>query len=213
MKDDDYIRNSADSRVSAIFYDMQQYTSLINGEHSTKQRRPESEFHMIICSLQYRLLELESTQCDLLSECLRLAMLAFLTTTFQFPGVRARYPYLTNRFRKCCRAVKLRNSAEKIALMSWLLVVGAISVFNVDTEDEWMPARWTAIFGDATWEETRSQLKKVMWIDALQDNIGKKAFRKFEEIRLHGDIDIKGQQTLPEHQSGTEAAQSRERWQ
>ena len=158
---------------------MQYYTSLMNETFRNKQRRSESEFQTAICSFQYRLLQLQATLDTVLSECLRLAMLAFLITTFQFPGVRAQYPYLADRLRECCLAIEVGAKPEQRDLMRWLLVIGAISVFDLEEDTEqWMLERWKTEVGSVGWEEARVRLKEIMWIDALQDGIGKKAFER-----------------------------------
>lgn len=182
---DPSINGLYDPRVTTIFRDVQYYTCLINSSPSTKQRRPEYEFHTVLCSFHYRLLGLRGTLDDVLSECLRLAMLAFLATTFQYPGTRAHYPYLADRFRECCRAIEVGTKGELREVMRWLLIVGAISVFEVGADiDKWMRERWrTDVDSNIDWEEARTQLKGIMWIDALHDGIGKKAFETLDVNR------------------------------
>lgn len=166
-----------DSSILLILRDMQYYARILNSDPSTTPRRPDSEFHNIVCSFQYRLLEMQGTLENVLSECLRLALLAFLVTTFQYPAMRASYPYLTDRFREGCRAVEIGDEMESRNLMRWLLIIGAISVFDVETEpEEWIRERWRTNVDDIGWEDSRAQLKDIMWVDALQDTIGKKAF-------------------------------------
>lgn len=69
--------------------------------------------------------------------------------------------------------------------MRWLLIVGAISVFEVGADiDKWMRERWrTDVDSNIDWEEARTQLKGIMWIDALHDGIGKKAFETLDVNR------------------------------
>jgi hypothetical protein len=165
-----------DTKVSSIFRDLQYYISLINGAIITKQRRRETEFQVVLGSVQYRLMQLQGTLDNLLSECLRLALLAFLTTTFQMPGRMIRYPDLANRFRDCCRAVEVGDTKPQMHdLMLWLLMVGAISVFETDDE-RWMHKRWCADAPDMSWPDARERLRKIMWMDAIHETVGEHAF-------------------------------------
>ncbi|KAL2830525.1 hypothetical protein BDW59DRAFT_141066 [Aspergillus cavernicola] len=173
---DPSIYGASDIRILTIFREMQNYSCLISHAQQTQQRRPESEYLAAICSFQYRLLQLQGLVNDRISECLRLAMLAFLVTTFQFPGVRARYPYLADQLREWCHALNVKGCTKLQELMRWILIVGAISVFDLEAETEqWMGEKWR-ISVDAGWEEVRMQLRQIMWIDALQDTIGQTAF-------------------------------------
>jgi hypothetical protein len=68
-------------------------------------------------------------------------------------------------------------------LIRWILIVGAVSVFDVKDE-RWMVQRWRDIVQgeNMTWEEVRAGLKDIMWIDPLQDKLGRTAF---EELNRH----------------------------
>ncbi|KAL4916376.1 hypothetical protein BDW62DRAFT_105758 [Aspergillus aurantiobrunneus] len=172
--------------IVTIFGEVQHYTSIVNNGHMTRHRRSIHEFHTVICSFEYRLLQLQGALVDTASECLRLTMLAFLITTFQFPGVRARYPYLADRLREACCALRTltEQKLDIRGLVRWILIVGAISVLDVDTERErWMGEWWRAAVDDTEWNETRAQLKQMMWIDVLQDKIGRAAFEQLNSRR------------------------------
>ncbi|KAL3476265.1 hypothetical protein BJX99DRAFT_228184 [Aspergillus californicus] len=174
---------ASDPRILTIFREMQNYSNLINHAHQTKQRRSESEYLAAIFSFQYRLLQLQDSVIDSLSECLRLAMLAFLVTTFQFPGTRARYPYLADQLKESCRVFHVKGCAELKALLRWVLVVGGISVFDVKAEAEvWMREKWRAgLDGSASWEDVRAQLRQIIWIDSLQDTEGRTVFEELSQ--------------------------------
>jgi hypothetical protein len=132
----------ADPRI-LLFREMQYYTCIINSAHLAKHRRPADEFHNTICSFQYRLLQLQGAfdyedhfYDGRLSETLRLALLSVLVTTFQFPGARGGYPYLTGRFRESCQQLVVWANGPSRDLMKWLLIVGATTVFHVRSMNE-----------------------------------------------------------------------------
>lgn len=69
-------------------------------------------------------------------------------------------------------------------LMTWLLVVGATSVFNVDSEAaQWIGERWRSDVDDLGWNEAKERLKKIMWIDALEDTMGNAAITALNATR------------------------------
>ncbi|KAL4932569.1 uncharacterized protein BDV17DRAFT_300680 [Aspergillus undulatus] len=176
------IHNTADLRILTTFLEMQHYTSLINAVHTTHQRRPETEFQTTVISFQYRLLQLQNAfhDKDVLSECLCLGMLAFLITTYQFPGTRAAYPVLGTRLREACCALHIgtEHKSEINELMRWLLIVGAMSVFDLASNTEgWMVERWNAL-DDVEWEEAKTELERVIWIGLLQDRMGRGVFEE-----------------------------------
>ncbi|KAL4924095.1 uncharacterized protein BDV17DRAFT_301291 [Aspergillus undulatus] len=177
------IYDTIDPRILSIFREMQHYTALVNAAHATGQRRRIEEFHTAISSFQYRLLQLQGSVQDKVSECLRLALLAFLITTFQFPGMRARYPYLADCLRQACRALASLGAMTQgsTEITKWILIVGGISVHDIQTED-WMREMWKAHSDDAGWETVRAGLKHILWVDTFQDRIGKITFEDLNKV-------------------------------
>jgi hypothetical protein len=171
-----------DRRLVVIFRDLQYFAGLMNAATGSNRRLRDTEFQNFTCSIQYRLLQLQSTLDDILGECLRLAMLAFLTTTFQIPGTKVRYQYLASRFRECCRAVEAATPQLQ-DLMLWLLMVGTISVYGVD--EPWLRERWQADVPGLVWPEARRRLQEIMWIDAIHDEPERYAF----EAMSHREVD------------------------
>lgn len=174
-----------DQRLVIIFHDLLRFTSLLNAPSSNPTRYTpvlrDTDYQNIICSIQYRLLRLQDKLSFILDESARLAMLAFLTTTFQVAGKRATYPHLERRFREFCRAA-IAQAPPEVAL--WLLVVGALSVLQVDgggEDAEWMAKSWRAhILADWGWDEALGRLRAFPWIGVLHDEAGRAAF---EELR------------------------------
>lgn len=176
----------SDPQIVPIFVEMRHYSSLINAAHGTGQRLSTEGYHTAVCSFQYRLLQLHGCLEDTLSECVRLTLLAFLITTFQTPGIRAKYPYLADCLRKSFVAVPINEGHGFRELMRWILIVGAVSVFDIEDE-RWMVQRWedTVNGEDMTWEEARAGLRDIMWIDPLQDQLGRTAFEELNRC-YHG---------------------------
>ncbi|KAL2784176.1 hypothetical protein BJX66DRAFT_330149 [Aspergillus keveii] len=189
---DPSIFGNADPRIITLFREMQYYTTIINSAHVAKHRRPADEFHNSICSFQYRLLQLQGAfdhedrlYDGRLSETLRLALLSVMATTFQFPGARGGYPYLTMRFRECCQQLVVWAHGPSRDLMRWLLIVGATTVFDVRSMNEqWMWERWRKDVDQVDWKVTRERLREIMWIDAMQDALGRDAFKQLNKYQM-----------------------------
>ncbi|KAB5578293.1 hypothetical protein GE09DRAFT_545805 [Coniochaeta sp. 2T2.1] len=163
-----------DDRIAAVFCDLQRLTQILNNYRRLK----DSDFKLAVCSIQYRLLSLDHVfPPATLPECLRLAMLVFLTTTFEIPDRGKRYPYLAARFRaSACAMLELyepRAVWEDVRddFVLWLLVIGGVSLYGV--EEEWVRNRWRKLVPEGEmWYTTRMRLKQFLWIDALHDKLG-----------------------------------------
>ncbi|KAK0721121.1 hypothetical protein B0H67DRAFT_484487 [Lasiosphaeris hirsuta] len=166
----------------AAFTDLRQLSEVLNTKTASCRRLDVAVFQARVCSIQYRLLWLQGTLDDCLAECLRLAMLAFLATTFHVPLAVAQYPYLANHYRESCAAMGARN-LENLPL--WFLMVGALSVFGV--EDAWLQERWRAeVPPQLAWDEARLQLRDIMWIDTIHNQPGERVFQILKCGRVEG---------------------------
>jgi len=169
-----------DPNLLLIFHDLLQFASILNTSSPDPYNYyspilKDTEYQHLICSIQYRLLRLQDKLTTILDESIRLAMLAFLTTTFQVARQRAVYPHLERRFREFCRATNADVPAEVVA---WLLIVGGMAVFNIDGEDaEWMVGLWRVrIPVGWDWEEACGRLRGFPWIGVLHDEAGRVVF-------------------------------------
>jgi hypothetical protein len=134
------------------------------------------ELHDRITSIQYRLLNAQDSSGNVVTECLRLSMLAFILTMsmFQNPTSKAEYPYLTKRFQECYESI--RASPHQCGdIILWALMIGAIVMFDV--MDPWLHETWEAeVPAQLTWEEARRRLQNVLWNDKIHDGPGQQAF-------------------------------------
>ena len=166
-------------RIIAVFHDLLHFTLLLNASSSDPSHHlpllRDTEYQNYICSIQYRLLRLQGKLGSILDESARLAMLAFLTTTFQVAGQRAPYPHLERRFREFCRATDAEAPPD---VTLWLLIVGAMAVFHADGEDAgWMAELWRAHIPAAWgWAEAHRRLREFPWIGVLHDGLGRAVF-------------------------------------
>ncbi|RFU32945.1 hypothetical protein B7463_g3368, partial [Scytalidium lignicola] len=96
--DSQSLRGHVESRLAVVFRDLQILTSLINEKFRQHRLLRITELQEHIDSIQVRLLQLEGTVGDSLSESIRLGMLAFLFATFEFPQNKEQLRYLADRF-------------------------------------------------------------------------------------------------------------------
>ncbi|KAK5728636.1 hypothetical protein LTR15_001773 [Elasticomyces elasticus] len=163
-----------DARLATVFHDLQRLTRLSN-THAQRQSRLKGDlFQHLLGSIQRRLLWLRFSPDQPWSERLRLGMLAFLTTSFRLPGRMVSFKYLASNFRTSCQTLAA-STADMHTLAAWLVLVGAMSVF--EHSEQWLRAKWSdfAVPGD-TWEIARRRMACVAWIDDVHDEPGKLAY-------------------------------------
>jgi hypothetical protein len=124
-------------------------------------------------------LHLQDRLHSTVDETVRLALLAWLTTTFQVAGQPARYLHLEQRFREFCRALPIPAPAE---LTMWLLSVCAMAVSRANSgkEDEnWITDMWkTRVMPLALdWEAAHAILMAgYPWIRFIHDEPARALF-------------------------------------
>lgn len=167
-------------RLATVFNDLRQLTFLINKYTNKNIRLDGSQFLDALCSIQTRLLYLKDTISDgssndnIAAECLRLGMLAYLSTTFRAPGRKTQPAYLTTQLRAICQRIE-PSMLEIRDVLFWLLMVGTISVFDV--HEPWLRNKLDGILERRlSWGEARGRLLSVMWIIAIHDDLGKEAY-------------------------------------
>lgn len=167
----------------AIFKDLQQLANELNDQDNNPEQLLATPFQNPICTLQYRLWALQGKLAphdNNIAESFRLAMLAFLGSTFRVNGIFFQYTYLESALRGCCAAMESSiPSSHRQNLMLWMLMMGAISVYGFDMVSyTWIRARWRAENGPerVDWGEMRKRFRKIAWIDSIHDQPGRQAF-------------------------------------
>lgn len=167
-----------DARLGIVYEDLQRLTFGLNESAQKHERWNVGAFQNVITCIQSQLLRLEDNLKDSPSECLRLAMLAFLTTLFKIPGRNTPYTYLAKRLRSLYPTVfegTLSNGAS--SLHFWFIMVGTITV--VDPDEEWLVQMFTAVHASPlSWEEAKKRLLSVMWIECIHDAPAKRMFEQ-----------------------------------
>ncbi|KAH0425525.1 hypothetical protein CcaCcLH18_10908 [Colletotrichum camelliae] len=170
----------ADERLAVVFRDLKHLVCLVNNHLANNSRLDGVLFQDCLGSVQARLVHLQGDLEDASDECLRLGMLAFLSTTLQIPGGKFPYAYLAATFRMACQNfITLTPVHEQ--LLFWMLIVGSTSVFEPD-EPCLRPLWLKLAHPRLSWHEARSNLQTIMWIDSMHGTMGQSAFSKAREL-------------------------------
>lgn len=157
------------------------FCSVINYAVQTGQCISTEIFLDTMVSVMYRLLDMLPDSRD---ELFRLGLLAFSSSIFlQWKHLGVAYAHLTSTLRvflvAACRQTPSSPSAYiPPQLKIWLLMVGAVSVFE-GTSNDWLKPLMVANFrlcGIDSWSKMRDLLKSFMWIDLVHDKGGKSIF-------------------------------------
>jgi hypothetical protein len=180
--DSTYIEELVDYRVAAIFRNLQHLSRRVDDAASDQQAMPASNFHAGVMAAQYQLLELQDTLNDIISECIRVTLLACLSTTFQVFGSRIEYEHLTNRLRELCCAVEVSTDKQR-DLMFWVLMSGTIALFDIS--ETWLREKWRSHMLPLTlgqqWSDAKRLLKTFIWIDGCNEKRGKMIFNHMRQ--------------------------------
>lgn len=184
-----------DERIILIFQRLQQMTLRINKQRAGGKLLDSYMFQASCESIWSQLLNLKESLQDVMSECLRLGLLAVLTTiVLRVPddrtirGSRAKlYPYMADRFRTACLATELTPKLG--VLMFWLLAVGAMSVLDVD-EEGWLVEKWretveTVPKVKVGWEDAKECLEGVVWVEDIHDEVGRQIYTELMKKALY----------------------------
>ncbi|CAG9990049.1 unnamed protein product [Clonostachys byssicola] len=173
-----------DARLVPIFLDLQYLAWRINTANNAQYEGiQEYEVHAGIFVAQYRLWKLQGTMSDILGECLRVAMLGFLTTTFSLMNSRIKYDYATDQLRVLCCAIEV-STQQLRPVMLWVLMIGTLAFF--DPDEEWLREKWRSgvlpLIQELQWREVREYLKGFLWIDSCNDSKGQILFEKLGQL-------------------------------
>lgn len=176
---DDYL----DPELANVFRNLQYLSILFNEHFYSKTPLDGTVLHEYLEYIQSSLVNLLPSPRGSLQDCVFQGMMTFLATTFRLPGsythpschsaaAKLRRYYLT--------ASESMENFPKIAEI-WLIYICFLSTENMDEvfDEIIIGTRWEfSDLGRSSWEETRLLLKRVMWIDAFHDKVGRKIFER-----------------------------------
>lgn len=160
-----------DPRLQNVYIDLRSFSKMADTLITARRKLRPELFQEIMLSSQYRLLFLENSLNDRVQEAMRLGLLAYETTVFlQAPGLRLESVLFAQQLRDAVENFVV-VSRETANLKLWLLFIGAIITFNLS--DPWLIEAILDLTFYQEWDAIRKRLKKIMWIDAVHDDLGK----------------------------------------
>jgi hypothetical protein len=172
--DDDEI----DDELVRAWRVMSDFCSVINFAVDSGQRITVETFLDTMASVVYRLLDMrfEASSSD---EAIRLGLLCFSCSVFlHWRQLGMSYPYLTSAFRGCLARLTTTFSHISAQLVLWLLMAGAVSVFDA-SDDGWLKPLLLVnirLCEIDSWIKMQDLLMSFMWIGLVHDKPGKGLF-------------------------------------
>lgn len=155
---------------------MSEFGSVIDYAVESGQRISTETFLDTMASIIYRLLDMHFPS-DSNDEVVRLGLLAFSCSVFlPWRSLGVSYPHLTSAFRDSVSGPVSSHVSPR--LMLWLLMVGAVSVFD-ETDDEWLRPLLLDNAGLCeidSWSEMKDLLQSFLWIGLVHDKVGEAIF-------------------------------------
>jgi hypothetical protein len=138
--------------------------------------------HETMTSVMYRLLQMRFA-AGVIDEAVHLSLLAFSYHLFiQWRDIKLPYEHLPKIYYDCIQRFRIGNNVSP-RLLLWLLMIGAISLFNLSTET-WLGLLLQEYIGRCqvkTWNELQEVLKSFMWISLLDAPLG---MQIYDELHL-----------------------------
>ncbi|MCJ1376918.1 hypothetical protein MMC17_000008 [Xylographa soralifera] len=167
-----------DDELTSAWMVLSDFCSVVNFAAHSEQRITVGTFLDTMASVMYRLLDMHFEAASS-NEMIRLGLLCFSCSIFlQWQHLGIYYPHLASLFRGCFAKLKATSSHLSPQLVLWLLMAGAVSVFD-GSDDAWfnpLLRRTMGTFKIDSWSEMRDLLISFMWIGLVHDKTGKRVF-------------------------------------
>ncbi|KAI0135839.1 hypothetical protein F4814DRAFT_38297 [Daldinia grandis] len=142
------------------------------GTQTRRTIRPDIIYETMT-AVTYRLLHMRFSGS--IDEAVRQGLLAFCYHVFlQWQDIKPLHCDMASAYRSCILSLEDSDMASS-QLMLWLLMVGAISIFNI-SDEVWLSERIEEHVGRCqikTWREMQDTLKSFLWIGVLDEQPGR----------------------------------------
>lgn len=165
------------SDVATVFNHLQNTAILLNKHYYAQTAIWVKDLQQYLGFAHSKLIDLEVCVDDEISECLRLGMLAFVAATFRLPGTYTHpgFRSLSIKLERSYAAIRPSHAPLHPTLHLWLMFVCQISFGDIPEHHAWANFK-SSEMGSMSWTQIRRELKRVLWIDAFHDDLGKRAF-------------------------------------
>jgi hypothetical protein len=169
--------DNLDEGIAKAWQVMTRFCSLINLAAEAEGRIPWELLLNTMASIMYRLLYM-SFEVSSINEAIRLGLLALSSHIFlQWKLMTVTYVHLSDSYRNCLERLRSRCCAP-FGLSTWLLMIGAVSIFK-PSDESWLRPLFQANIetsGIKSWREMRNVLESFLWIPLVHENSGREFF-------------------------------------
>src|SRR6187402_959289 len=153
---------------------VRRFCLMINLGTEAQQFITSEIIHETMTSVMYRLLHMRFA-AGVIDKAVQLGLLAFSYHLFiQWQDIKLPYQHFPRSYQDCIESLKKIDDVSP-RLMLWLLMTGAISLFNISTET-WLRECLREYIDRCqvtTWKEMQDILESFMWIALLDKQLGK----------------------------------------
>jgi hypothetical protein len=168
--------DDVDNELSIVWNVLSAFSLVANSAIESKQYISIDTYLDTMASVIYRLFNMQFRSGSS-SEAIRLGLLAFSASVFlQWKTLGLSYAHLTSEFKSCL--IDLAPSSTSSQLLLWLLMVGAVSVFE-PVNDAWLKPLLIVnmdLCEITLWVEMQDLLNSFMWIGLVHDKPAKRVF-------------------------------------
>jgi hypothetical protein len=179
-EDKRFIQNLGED-LAEVWLVVKKFCLLANLGTQTQMLIQPATIYGTMTAVMYRILRLRFV-VGTLDESLRLGLLAFTHHVFlQWQDMRFPFLPFAESYRKYLK-LHILGDAITPRISLWLLMIGAISLFNVEDEvwlTEYLRSQIERC-GVQTWKNLQEVLKSSMWISLLDDKPGKEVYDSLE---------------------------------
>lgn len=177
------VLGTSDAKLLSVWADLRELAKLSNLANQTSQKIPAAAFNEMQVSILYRLIFLQDyhnhrSQAGLTWACL----LAFAFTIFiqHQNHVMQRFDRVIGHLRAALRTLSDNTLVIPASLTLWMLMPLRVAV-STDQAESWeKEVLHTAVpdLNIEAWPQVQSLLKEFMWIECLQEELGKTFFTR-----------------------------------
>ncbi|KAI0473624.1 hypothetical protein GGR56DRAFT_541101 [Xylariaceae sp. FL0804] len=168
----------SDHPLAPIIRTLAEFSLLVNTAAASQQCITVGDFLQTMASTMYVLLMAKSDTGSF-DETIRVGLLCYCCTVFlQWQHLGMEYPHLTSHVRKSFSHLAQGISSWPTRLLLWALTICAVAVPGASEHDTFHPLlRQTVKLCDIeSWDQMRSILKEVLWIEMVHDRQGKRIY-------------------------------------
>ncbi|KLO79054.1 uncharacterized protein LW93_4377 [Fusarium fujikuroi] len=168
--------------LMSCYQTLQALSSHANQYQFSKSKRILNwlDFQSQVSTSQTLLIGLGNDHLPVVSEALRLGMLAFLSTLSRSPARKSHLPIFASQLEECYLGMQEEQDFH-IPLLIWLMLMGCISTIN---KSSWISSMWrSSVQRNLSWEAVRKIVGEFPWIQIIHDKPGERSYRDLQARR------------------------------